>query len=254
MPRRRRRQIPTASLMGAVLSLAAGSVGLAQSPSPDVTDQAIDVSGWTEQVMPFLGYTLRLPPGFERVGSDPAMPVPSSASIVDRDPQTGQALSAAAQRIRDNGGLFDAFGLWSIDPGPLLQLGILAGQPYRVGAGELRDIVEKSVLERASELEDPVVEAISLPAGSGFLPVYLDATDLAQHREMHLRTPTGRYLVLATTLPELADDTIAQTVEAIAGSLRPIPESAADVATPVRSSADSADAALEATLPERSAA
>jgi len=251
MSRRRRRQIPLASLLVAVLTLAAGSEGLAQSPGPDETAPAIGVSGWTEQVMPFLGYTVRLPPGFERVGRDPAMPVPSSASIVDRDPKTGEALSAAAQRIRDNGGLFDAFGLWSIDPGPLLQLGILAGQPYRVGAGELRDMVEQSVLERASELEDPVVEAISLPAGSGFLAVYLDATDLAQHREVHLRTPTGRYLVLATTLPGLADDGIAQTVEAIAGSLRPIPESAADLATPVVSSADSADAALEATLPER---
>ncbi len=251
MPRRRRRQIPLASLLVAVLTLGAWSVGLAQTPGPDKTAPAMDISGWTEQVMPFLGYTVRLPPGFERVGGDPALPVPSSASIVDRDPQTGEALSAAAQRIHDNGGLFDAFGLWSIDPGPLLQLGILAGQPYRVGAGELRDIVEQSVLERASELEDPVVEAVSVPAGSGFLAVYLDTTDLAQHREVHLRTPTGRYLVLATTLPGLADDSIAQTVEAIAGSLRPLPDSAADLATPVMSSADSADAALEATLPER---
>jgi len=251
MPRRRRRQIPLASLLVAVLTLAAWSVGLAQTPGSDKTAPAMDISGWTEQVMPFLGYTVRLPPGFERVVGDPALPVPSSASIVDRDPQTGEALSAAAQRIYDNGGLFDAFGLWSIDPGPLLQLGILAGQPYRVGAGELRDIVEQSVLERASELEDPVVEAISVPAGSGFLAVYLDTTDLAQHREVHLRTPTGRYLVLATTLPGLADDSIAQTVEAIAGSLRPLPDSAADLATPVMSSADSADAALEATLPER---
>ncbi len=251
MPRRRRRQIPLASFLCAVLTLAAGSVGVAQSPGPDVTAPAIDVSRWAEHVMPFLGYTVRLPLGFERVGADPALPVRSSASIVDRDPQTGEALSAAAQRIHDNGGLFDAFGLWSIDPGPLLQLGILAGQPYRVGAGELRDIVEQSVLERASELEDPVVEAISVPAGNGFLVVYLDATDLAQHREVHLRTPTGRYLVLATTLPGLADDSIAQTVEAIAGSLRPIRYSAADLATPIMSSADSADAALEATLPER---
>ena len=85
--------------------------------------------------MPFLGYSVRLPPGFERVGNDPDPPVPSSASIVDRDPQTANALSAAAQRIRDNGGLFDGLGLWSIDPPSLLQLGVIAGQPYRVSAG-----------------------------------------------------------------------------------------------------------------------
>lgn len=246
MPRRRR-QILIAALLVGVLTLVGGSVAVAQSPDLGMTAPAMDTSGWTEQPMPFLGYTLRLPPGFERVGSDPALPVPSSASIVDRDPQTGEALSAAAQRIHDNGGLFDAFGLWSVDPDTLLQLGVLAGEPYRVGAGQLRDIVERSVLERSSELEDPVVEAISVPAGSGFLAVYLDATDLAQHREVHLRTPTGRYLVLATTLPGLADATIEQTVEAIAASLRPLPDSAADLPTPV----DSTDAALEATLPER---
>jgi hypothetical protein len=244
------RHIRAGSLLVAVLTLAGGQVG-AQSPGPDTSAPAIDTSGWTEQVMPFLGYTLLLPPGFERVGSDPALPVPSSASIVDRDPQTGNALSAAAQRIHDNGGLFDAFGLWSIDPVSLLQLGVLAGQPYRVGSAELRDIVEQSVAERSSDLEDPVIEAIDMAAGSGFLAVYLDATDLAQHREIHLRTPTGRYLVIATTLPGLADVTIEQTVRAIAESLRPIPDSAADLPTPTASSADSADVTLEATLPDR---
>ncbi len=155
---------------------------------------------------------------------------------MDRDPQTGNALSAAAQRIHDNGGLFDGLGLWSIEPASLLQLGIIAGQPYRVSATDLRGIVEQSVTERASDLEDPVVQAISVPAGNGFLAEYLDATDLAQHTEIHLRTPTGRYLILASTLPGLADPVIEATVEAIAGSLRAIPDSAADLPTPVTGS------------------
>jgi len=170
---------------------------------------------------------------------------------VDRDPETGAALSAAAQRIHDNGGLFDAMGMWSIEPTSLLQLGVLAGQPYRVGAGDLRAIVEQAVTDRTSDLQDPVIQAISVPAGDGFLAVYLDATDLAQHREVHLRTPTGRYLILASSLPGLADPLMEQTVVAIARSLRPIPDSAADLATPVAGPADSVDPALEATLPDR---
>ena len=228
-----------------------GPAALAQEPSPAASLPTIDTSAWTEQPMPFLGYTVLLPPGFERVGNDPDLPVPSSASIVDRDPETGAALSAAAQRIHDNGGLFDAMGMWSIEPTSLLQLGVLAGQPYRVGAGDLRAIVEQAVTDRASDLQDPVIQAISVPAGDGFLAVYLDATDLAQHREVHLRTPTGRYLILASSLPGLADPLMEQTVVAIARSLRPIPDSAADLATPVVGPADSADPALEATLPDR---
>ena len=66
-------------------------------------------------------------------------------------------------------------------------------------------IVEQTVAERASDMADPVIQAISVPAGSGFLAVYLDATDLAQHQEIHLRTPTGRYLILATSYPGIAD-------------------------------------------------
>ncbi len=240
-----------------LLLLVAGLVGmlpaavLAQDPSASpVPPPVIDTSTWVEQTMPFLGYTILLPPGFERVTGDTTAPVPSSASIVDRDPQTGEALSAAAQRIHDNGGLFDGMGLWSIDPGSLLQLGVLAGEPYRVGAGDLRGIVEQTVVERASDLSDPVVQAISVPAGSGFLADYLDATDLAQHREIHLRTPTGRYLILATSYPGIADTSLGATVLAIADSLRPITGSAADLPDPGTPTTGPADAALEATLPD----
>ena len=241
---------PLIACVAVILSCLAGATALAQGPSAVVSPPPIDTTAWTEQQMPFLGYTVHLPPGFERVGNDPDLPVPSSATIVDRDPQTAAALSAAAQRIHDNGGLFDALGLWSIDPVSLLQLGVMAGQPYRVGAGDLRGIVEQTVAERASDLADPVVQGISVPAGNGYLAVYLDATDLAQHSEVHLRTPTGRYLILATSLPGIADAATAATVEAIAGTLRPIPDSAADLAAPTTGSADSADPTLEATLPD----
>jgi hypothetical protein len=240
-----------------LLLLVAGLVGmlpaaaLAQDPSASLTPlPGIDTSTWVEQTMPFLGYTMLLPPGFERVTGDPAAPVPSSADIVSRDSQTGQALVAAAQRIHDNGGLFDGMGLWSIDPDSLLQLGVVAGDPYRVSAGDLRGVVEQAVVARASDLADPVVQAIRVPAGNGFLAVYLDGTDLAQHREIHLRTPTGRYLILATSYPGIADTSLEATVLAVAESLRPIPGSAGDLPDPGTAATGSADAALEATLPD----
>ena len=250
MSRIRRRAFVVCLSVALLAAAAMATTALAQDPSPVASVAAIDTSGWVEQQMPFLGYTVRLPPGFERVGKDPDLPVPSSASIVDRDPQTGAALSAAAQRFHDNGGLFDGLGMWSIDPISLLQVGVIAGQPYRVGAGELRGIVEQTVSERASDMDDPVIRSISVPAGTGFLAMYLDATDLAQHHEVHLRTPTGRYLILASSLPGVADMATEATLEAIAASLRAIPDSAGDLAAPAAGSADHADPALEATLPD----
>ncbi len=242
-----------ASLLLVVVGL--GATGVTASPAlaestPPSTDPVIDTGAWSQQTMPFLGYTVLLPPGFERVTDDPAAPVPSFASIVDRDTQTGTALSAAAQRIADNGGLFDGLGLWSVDPASLLQLGVLAGQPYRVGAAELRAIVEQTVSERASDMAEPVVQAISVPAGSGYLAVYLDATDLAQHQEIHLRTPTGRYLIVATSFPGFADPTLEATVRAIAGSLRAMPASAADLPGPGIPADGDADPALQRMLPD----
>jgi len=247
---RRHRHLAVVPFLVALLPMAAGSIGLAQSPEPSASAPVIDTAGWTEHQMPFLGYSVFLPPAFERVGSDPDLPVPSSGSIVDRDPETGNALSAAAQRIHDNGGLFDGLGLWSIDPASLLQLGVIAGQPYRVSGAELRGIVDQSVSDRASDLADPVIEAVSVPAGDGFMARYLDATDLAQHTEIHLRTPTGRYLILATSLPGVGDPVTEATIEAVAASLRPLPDSAGDLPAPVTASADHADPALEATLPD----
>ncbi len=243
------------ALASLLLVVGLGATGVTASPAlaesaPPSTGPVIDTGAWSQQTMPFLGYTVLLPPGFERVTDDPAAPVPSFASIVDRDAQTGTALSAAAQRIADNGGLFDGLGLWSVDPASLLQLGVLAGQPYRVGAAELRTIVEQTVSERASDMAEPVVQAISVPAGSGYLAVYLDATDLAQHQEIHLRTPTGRYLIVATSYPGFADPTLEATVRAIAGSLRAIPASAADLPDPGIPADGDADPALQGMLPD----
>ena len=116
-----------------------------------------------------------LPPAFERVTDDPEAPVPSSADIERRDPQTAAALSAAAQRSLEDGGLFDGLGLWSVDPASLLQLGVLAGTPYRVTPADLQEIVQQTVAERASELQDPVIDPVSVPAGDGYRAVYLDA-------------------------------------------------------------------------------
>jgi hypothetical protein len=252
MGRPSRRPIAACLLAGLMaVAVISPTATLAQEPStPAASGPIIDTSGWVRQVMPFLGYSVLLPPGFERVGDDPESPVPSSASIVDRDPQTGAALSAAAQRIADNGGLFDGLGMWSIDPTSLLQLGVLAGQPYRVSPVELRDIVEQTIAERASDMADPVMQATGAAAGNGFLAVYLDATDLAQHREIHLRTPTGRYLILASSYPGIAEPELEATVDAIAGSLRAIPGSAGDLPDPGRPADAPADPVLEATLPD----
>ena len=248
MPRSTRPMI-AGVLVGLMLMSFAGGAVLAQDPSP--ARPAVDTDGWTQHAMPFLGYTLLLPPEFERVSDDPDAPVPSSADIAARDPQTAAALQVAAQRSLEAGGLFDGLGLWSVEPASLLQLGVLAGTPYRMTPADLGELVGQSVQERASELEDPVIQPISVPAGDGFLATYLASTDLAQHREVHLRTPTGRYLILATSLPGIADPALEQMVLAIAESLRAIPGSAADAPAPANTPAEHADPDLESTLPER---
>jgi hypothetical protein len=215
---------------------------LGQSPAP---------AGWVEEAMPYLGYTVALPGDWERVVGDTSAPVPSIASIADRDQVTAQALVAAAEHIAADGGLLDPMGLWAVDPASLLQLGVLAGQPYRVGADDLRSRVDMSLSERASDLADPTVEPVALPAGGGFRAQYLNAVDLAQHVEYHLRTPTARYLVLAASLPGLMDEPMLALVDEVARSLAPIPGSAGDRRAPgaLASSAPATD--LLATLPAR---
>ena len=186
-----------------------------------------------EEAMPYLGYTVRLPASWERVAGDAATPVPSIASIADRDPVTAQALAAAADHIAADGGLLDPMGMWAVDPDSLLQLGVLAGDPYRIGADDLRARVDASVAERGSDIGDRIVEPVALPAGGGFRASYLNALDLAQHVEYHLRTPTGRYLVLAASLPGSFDEPMSSVVDAIASSLKPIPGSSGDRPAPL---------------------
>ncbi len=199
----------------------ADSTSLAAGPSPGVV-------AWVDEAMPYLGYNVRLPVGWERVVGDVDRPVASIASIADRDPVTARALAAAAEHIAADGGLLDPMGLWAVDPETLLQLGALAGQPYRIDADDLRARVEQSVSERASDMGDRVVEPVELPVGSGFRVVYLNAVDLAQHVEYHLRTPTGRYLLVAASLPGLLDEPLRALVDDVARSLKAIPGSAGD--------------------------
>jgi hypothetical protein len=204
---------------------------------------------WVEEAMPYLGYTVRLPATWERVSGDPASPVPSAGSIAERDQVTAQALAAAAEHIAADGGLLDPMGLWAVDPASLLQLGVLAGDPYRIDADDLRASVDASVAERGSDMGDRVVEPVALPVGAGFRATYLGAIDLAQHVEYHLRTPSGRYLVLASSLPGLFDGPLASAVDAVARSLAPIPGSSGDRPAPPPLASSAPAAELLATLP-----
>lgn len=208
-----------------------------------------DADGAVEEAMPYLGYTIRLPAGWERVVGDATTPVPSIASIADRDQVTAQALVAAAQHIDADGGLLDAMGLWAVDPASLAQVGVVTGQPYRVGTDALRALVDASVSERASDMGERAVEPVQLPAGEGFRARYLSAIDLAERLEYHLRTPTGRYLVVAASVPGLFDDPTAARIENLVASLAPIRGSAGDRPPPgpLASSAPAGD--LLATLP-----
>lgn len=204
---------------------------------------------WVEEAMPYLGFTVRLPVTWERVVGDTTEPVPSIASIADRDQVSAQALVAAAEHIAADGGLLDAMGLWAVDPASLLQLGVVAGQPYRIGAEDLAAQVDASVSERASDMGDRVIEPVELAAGEGFRARYLNAVDLAEHLEYHLRTPTGRYVVVAASLPGVLDETTTTLVDEVARSLAAIPGSAGDRAAPGPMASSGPVADLVATLP-----
>jgi hypothetical protein len=108
------------------------------------------------------------------------------------------------------------------------------------------------VVARASDLADPVLTPVELPMGTGFLAVYLDVADLSEHREVHLRTPAGRYLVLASTYPGLAEPELAADILAVARSIEPLAgdRSGERPAPSARPSGD-ADPELAALLPQR---
>jgi hypothetical protein len=199
--------------------------------------------------MPYLGYTLRVPSAWERVVGNAGAPVPSIASIADRDQVTAQALVSAAQHIAADGGLLDPMGIWAVDPASLLQFGVLAGQPYRISVDDLRTQVDQSLTERASEQGDRTVDPVAFPVGSGFRTSYLDAVDLAQHVEYHLRTDSGRYLVAAASFPGLIDPSTTDLLDRVVGSIAPIPGSAGDrpAPSPLASSGPAAD--LLASIP-----
>jgi hypothetical protein len=200
--------------------------------------------------MPWLGYALDLPAGWERVEGDPEAPVPSFEQIEADDPPTAQDLQTVAQQLEGGGRLFDALGLWAVDPVSLMQVGLLAGTPYRVPAAALESGVRESVANRTSELSVPLIEPITVPAGEGYQAVYFDRDDLSEHREVHLRTPSGRYLILASTYPGVAEPELAATFDAIATSIRPLEgEGSGDRPEPSAGPEGRADPALQALLP-----
>src|SRR5690349_22052309 len=135
---------------------------------PTAAQSASPVADGGDEAMPYLGFTVRLPAGWERVVGDTSQPVPSIASIADRDQVTAQAIAAAAEHLAADGGLLDPMGLWAVDPTSLLQLGVLAGQPYRIASDDLRAQVELSMSERASDMGDRIIEPVVLPVGTGF--------------------------------------------------------------------------------------
>jgi hypothetical protein len=201
--------------------------------------------------MPGLGYAIDLPPDFERVTDDPQHPVPSIAAVAQRDPDTGTSLQIVASRLQANAGIFADLGLWAIQPSSLLQIGVLAGLPYRIAASDLHAQVDQAVAARASPLEGSSIDVVELPAGTGFLAGYRNQSDLSLHREVHLRTPNGRYLVIAMSVPGTIDASTETEFLAIAGSLTPLPGAASgDTPAPSTGPEGHADTALEALLPD----
>ena len=226
---------------------ASGSTASPATPAGSITN----TTGWKTQAMAGLGYRIDLPPDFERVTDDPQHPVPSIAAIAQRDPDQAANLQVVATRLQANAGLFGDLGLWAIQPSSLLQIGVLAGLPYRIAAADLRTQVEQAVAARASPLEASSIDVIELPAGTGFLAGYRNGTDLSLHREVHLRTPNGRYLVIVMTLTGIMDPATEIEFLAIAGSLTPLPGAASgDTPAPATGPEGHADAALEALLPD----
>jgi hypothetical protein len=247
--------VPTDTLAsdGNGSSLAAGSTASATGAAPTSSElPQIDTASWPTLRLHTLGYSLQLPPSFEVIGDDPDNPVPSIDAIASLSPAIADGIRTQAQRLDSQPGVFGELGLWSVEPTTLSQVGLLAGEPYRVASSDLKDIVSQAAAARATPLEGTSIDEIQIPAGNGYLVGYRDESDLGAHREIHVRTPTGRYLVLVMTVPtptiSAADE---QRFLAIAGSLAPL-EGADSGEVPAPSAAPDghSDPALEALLPD----
>lgn len=224
---------------------------VAPSPSP-LASGVIDTTGWTLVRVHALGFSIELPPSFELVSDDTEKPVPSIDAIQDIAPPIADGLRSQAARLATAAGVFGELGLWGIEPGTLSQVGLLAGRPYRVAESDLEGIVQAAVAQRATPLEGNLVDRVELPSGTGYLASYRDAVDLGAHREIHLRTPNGRYLVLVMSfLGSSIDRPTESRFLAIAGSLAPLEGSASgDLPAPSVGPEDHADPDLEGMLPD----
>ncbi len=204
--------------------------------------------------MPFLGYTMLLPPGFERVADDPDAPVPSSVDIGERDPQTAAALSAAAQRIARQRRSVRRAGPVVGRPG----LAAAAGRPGRASrTGSTRRSYVRSSSRRSRSgpriWRTPSSSQSAYRPGDGFLAVVPGCdrpcpaprvppadTDRAVPHPGHYPAGTGR------RRPESDRPGHRRVAACHPGFGRgPCP-------TPARLGQDGADPALEATLPDHS--
>lgn len=228
------------SLDGSALPVP-GTVG----PSP------IDTSDWQLVRVRSLGFSIELPPTFELVGDDPNNPVPSIAAIAKVAPPIADGLKQQGSILATAPGVFGQLGLWGVEPDSLSQVGLLAGQPYRVADADLQGIVQSAVAGRATPLEGSTIDQVEVPSGAGYLAEYRDAVDLGAHLEIHLRTPTGRYLVLVMTfITPTVDPASDGRFLAIAGSLAPLAGAeSGDVPAPPATADGHADPGLEADLP-----
>ncbi|MEA2621438.1 MAG: hypothetical protein QOH61_348 [Chloroflexota bacterium] len=238
-------------------ALPSGSAGQSaasgtQAPGGSPVASPIDTAGWVLVRMHTLGYAMELPPTFETVTDDTETPVPSIAAIESIAPELANGLRVQASRLASSAGVFGELGVWAVEPQSLAQVGVLAGRPYRIAEADLEGIVQSAVAARAAPLEGSSIDRVELPAGTGFLASYRDAGDLGVHREIHLRTPSGRYLVLAMSFVTSAiDRTAEQRFLAMAGSLAPLPgDESGDMPAPSTGPAGHADPDLESMLPE----
>ena len=218
------------------------------SPGPS----SIDTADWQLVRVRALGFSIQLPPTFELVsGDDPTRPVTSIDAIAKVAPPIADGLKTQASILSTAPGVFGQLGLWGVEPDSLAQVGLLAGQPYRVAEADLLSVVKTAVAGRETPLEGSTIDQVELPAGTGYLAEYRDAVDLGAHLELHVRTPTGRYMVLVMAFITPTVDALSdRRFLAVAGSLTALEGAASgDVPAPPLSADGHADPGLEKDLP-----